>query len=176
MRAENQNIEIKPTSENQIITDEVEIFSPEESEVERLRRKLASEQNAHLRLAAEYDNYRRRMKRESEKAGEEGKRELLTRMLSIADELELAFAHTDETSDPVTEGLKLLHRRFDETLRANNVIAFKSEGEVFNPELHEAFDVINGTKLKNGTVHSEIRRGYLWNDKLLRPALVVVAQ
>jgi molecular chaperone GrpE len=176
MEIGNQNIESKTGKENQVFTDEVKILIPVEDEVERLHEELASERDQRWRVAAEFDNYRRRTKRENEKATNEGKRELLTRMLSIADDLDLALAYLDEASDHVTEGLKLVHRRFNEMLRANEVILFKSVGETFNPELHEAFDVINGTKLKTGTVHSEIRPGYFWNDKLLRAALVVVAQ
>lgn len=171
-----QNTQTKMTDESPVYVDEVDLFHPIEDETAYLRQELEAERDKLLRLAAEYENYRRRTKRESAKAADEGKRELLMRMLSIADELELAAGHLDETSDVVAEGLKLVQRRFDETLQANSVVAFKSKGEIFNPEIHEAFDVASGTKLKPGTVHSEIRRGYLWNDKLLRPALVVVAQ
>jgi molecular chaperone GrpE len=176
MNTANQNAEMKQANEKLIFTDEVGIFNSAETELERLREELSSERDARFRLAAEYENYRRRTKRESEKAADEGKREILTRMLAIADELELAVVHLSDTSDTVAEGLRLVRRRFDETLRLNGVVAFKSEGEIFNPEIHEAFDVMSDTKLKPGTVQSEIRRGYFWNDRLLRPALVVVAQ
>lgn len=172
-----QDTQTKITDESSVYVDEVDIFHPgEEEAVHLLREELEAERDRHLRLAAEYENYRRRVKRESLKAADEGKRELLVRMLSIADEFELACRHLDETSDTVAEGIKLVQRRFDETLQANSVAPFKSEGEIFDPEIHEAFDVASGTKSKPGTVHSEIRRGYFWNDKLLRPALVVVAQ
>ena len=171
-----QNTQTEMTDESPVYVDEVDLFHPIEDETIYLREELEAERDKHLRLAAEYENYRRRTKREIAQAADEGKRELLTRMLSIADDLDLALAYLDEASDHVTEGLKLVHRRFNEMLRANEVIPFKSVGETFNPELHEAFDVINGTKLKTGTVHSEIRPGYFWNDKLLRAALVVVAQ
>jgi len=171
-----QNTQTKMTDESPVYVDEVDLFHPIEDETAYLREELKAERDKLLRLAAEYDNYRRRVKRESEKAADEGKRELLMQMLSIADDLELTTRHLDETSDTVAEGLKLVRRRFDATLRANLVVPFKSAGEIFNPEIHEAFDVARGTKSKSGTVHSEIRRGYLWNDKLLRPALVVVAQ
>jgi molecular chaperone GrpE len=171
-----QNTQTKIADESPVYIDEVDLFRPVEDETAHLREELVAERDKLLRLAAEYENYRRRTKQESEKAADEGKRELLMRMLSIADELDLAAGHLDETSDTVAEGLKLVRRRFDETLQANSVIPFKSKGEIFNPEIHEAFDVASDTKSKPGTVYSEIRRGYFWNNKLLRPALVVVAQ
>ena len=175
MENRNQNIKSSVTEENQIDIDEAGIFNSLEAEIERLREELSFERDARLRLAAEYENYRRRTKKESEKAAAEGKRELLTHLLSIADELELTVEHAGETTDAVAEGIKLVRKRFDEMLRANGVIVFKSAGEIFNPELHEAFDLAHGTGLEAGKVQTEVRRGYSWGDRLLRPALVIVA-
>lgn len=163
-------------NEKSIISDEVEMSDAPETELERLREELAAEREARLRLAAEYDNYRRRTRKEMAQAGEEGKRELLERLISLADDLDLALAGAGESSDAVAEGLRMIHRRFEGMLEANGVAAFESEGEKFDPERHEAFDVAVVTGSKPETVYREIRRGYLWNGKLLRPALVVVAQ
>jgi molecular chaperone GrpE len=183
MKIGNQNMEAKTaddarvfTGENQAFTDEVEVLKPLEAEIERLREELASERDAHLRLAAEYDNYRRRTKRESARAADEGKRKLLERLVSLADDLDLALANTDGSPGAVAEGLRLIHKRFHLMLEANGVVPFESRGEKFDPERHEAFDVMSGTENEPETVHTEIRRGYFWNDNLLRPALVVVAQ
>ncbi len=169
-------METKPAKEHPAFTDEVEIFKPVASEVERLHEELASERDRRLRLAAEFDNYRRRVRREQTEAAERGKRELLERLVSIADDLELALANVDESSDAVAEGMRMIRRRFSDMLEANGVVVFLSQGEKFNPERHEAFDVLSGTGNEPGTVETEIRRGYFWNGKLLRPALVVVAQ
>lgn len=176
MEIANQNIEAKTMNETTVVIDEVEIFHHDETEIERLRKELLSERDAHLRLAAEFDNYRRRTKRESAQVAEEGKRELLERLVSLADDLDLALANADGPPNAVAEGLGLIHKRFHDMLEANGVVPFESKGEKFNPERHEAFDIVSGTKNEPETVHTEIRRGYFWNDKLLRPALVVVAQ
>lgn len=146
------------------------------SEVEKLREQLASERDARLRLAAEYDNYRRRTKRESEMAAAEGKRELLEQMLIIVDELDLALANLNEVPGWVAEWVQTIHRRFHALLEANGVVGIESVGEVFDPERHEAFDVRPDTEYEAGTVHTDLRRGYFWNGKLLRPSLVIVAQ
>lgn len=174
-----QNAELKAADESAIFVDEANLFRPQESaedETARLREELTFERDARLRLAAEYENYRRRTKRETARAADAGKRELLERLVSLADDLELALANVSEASGAVAEGLRMIHRRFTEMLEAEGVKAFASTGEKFDPERHDAFDVASGTGDAFGTVHSEIRRGYLWNDKLLRPALVVVAQ
>lgn len=176
MEMTNQNIETKPAEEPLVFTDEVSILEPVAAEVEQLKAELASERDQRLRLAAEFDNYRRRVRREQAEAAEKGKRELLERLLSIADDFDLALANVDESPDSVVEGLRMIHRRFRDMLEASGVIAFESRGEKFDPERHEAFDVISGTENEPETVHTEIRRGYFRNGKLLRPALVVVAQ
>ena len=129
-----------------------------------------------MRLAAEYDNYRRRTKQEAEKAAHEGKRELLVQMLLIADELDLVVANLKEEPDWVTEWVSTLHRRFHTLLDANGVVGVESVGQPFDPERHEAFDVRPDTEYDAGTVHTDLRRGYFWNGKLLRPSLVIVAE
>lgn len=147
-----------------------------EAEAERLRKELEIERDARLRLAAEYQNYRRRTDLEKARAADDGKRELLTQLLSIVDDLDLAESGSDEAPKAVVEGVRMIRRRFLDLLGANGVVAFKSKGERFDPERHEAF-AISATEGRNaGTVHVEMRRGYFWNDKVLRPALVIVEQ
>lgn len=176
MKNASQNAGTKPANEKSDFNGEVEIFNAAETELERMREELASEREARLRLAAEYENYRRRTKREMAQAADEGKRALIERLISLADDLDLALANAEKSPDAVADGLRLIHSRFADTLAANGVTAFDSAGKKFDPEWHEAFDVISGSENESDTVQTEIRRGYLWNSKLLRPALVVVAQ
>ncbi len=174
---ETQNTQKKMAEEPPVYVDDVNLLHPIEDETERLREELKIEREKYLRLAAEYENYRRRTKMERTTAAEQGKRELLDRLITLADDFELALTNVDDASDQrMVEGLQLIERRLKAVLEANEVIAFDSAGEIFNPELHEAFDVISADEGETGKVHSELRRGYLWNGKLLRPALVIVAQ
>ena len=171
-----QNTPTKTIEESPVYIDEVEMFNPAAPEIERLREELSAERDARLRLAAEYENYRRRTKQESAQAADRGKRELFEQLVSIADDLDLAAANADESSEALAEGLQLIHRRFHGVLEADGVQTFESTGEKFDPERHEAFEVAFGTDNEPGTVTREIRRGYFWKGKLLRPALVEVAQ
>lgn len=175
---ETQNTELKPSGENLVYVDEVDLFDPAEDEAARLREELKEERERHLRLAAEFENFRRRTKREQAEASEKGKRELLERLISLADDFDLALANLQSGSnESVVEGLRMIERRLSSVLETNGVIPFESAGEIFNPEIHEAFDVVTVAEgASAGRVHSQIRRGYFWNGKLLRPALVVVAQ
>ena len=159
--------------ENEVLNDDVDTVD----EVGRLREDLEAERDARLRLSAEYQNYRRRTEQEKVRAADEGKRELLTHLLSIADDGDLAEAQLDESPEAVAEGVRMIRRRVLEILGTNGVTAFESTGEQFDPERHEAFDVVTAlAEEESGIVHEEMRRGYLWNGRLLRPALVVVKQ
>ena len=90
------------------------------------------------------------------------------------DDFDRALLHIGETSDAVADGLRLIQQRFNNLLEAQGVTGFESEGEVFDPEIHEAMTMIDGDEEQSGTVYSEYRRGYLMNGKLLRPARVAV--
>ena len=149
---------------------------PEVSQLEvvRLTEELAAERERGLRLLAEFDNYRRRTKRERALAEQDGKREVLLALLDVMDDFERALLYVDEGSDAVANGLRLIHQRLDDVLRANGVTPFESEGKPFDPTVHEAIATIDSDGDESGTVYAEDRRGYLINGELLRPARVTV--
>jgi molecular chaperone GrpE len=135
---------------------------------------LTDERERHLRLLAEFDNYRRRTKEDRALAEETGKRDVLLALLDVMDDFDRALLHIGERKDAVADGLGLIHQRLKNVLEAHGVIPFESEGEVFDPAIHEAMTVIEGNGEESGTVYSEHQRGYLMNGKLLRPARVAV--
>jgi len=155
-----------------------EVMEPEgptsDDHIARLQKDLTDERERHLRLLAEFNNYRRRTKVERALAEETGKREVLLALLDVMDDFDRALLHIGDRSDAVAGGLRLIHQRFINVLEAHEVKPFESEGEVFNPEIHEAMTVIDGNGEESGTVYSEHRRGYFMNGKLLRPARVAV--
>ena len=140
----------------------------------RLEEDLTDERERHLRLLAEFDNYRRRTQAERVVAEDAGRREVLLVLLDVIDDFDRALLHIGERSDAVVDGLRLIHQRLNSLLETHGVTPFESEGEVFDPEIHEAMTVIDGNGEQSGTVYSEHRRGYLMNGKLLRPARVAV--
>jgi molecular chaperone GrpE len=145
----------------------------ETSEVQRLREELGREHDMYLRALADFDNYRRRIERDREDTARREKRGYLLSMLDLMDGFERALEHLDE--DP-SGGIRVLHRQLQAMLEAQGVKGFPSVGEIFNPEVHEAIGSEPSGELEAGTVTQETRRGYRWNDELLRPARVRVAQ
>lgn len=158
--------------------DVYEVMEPESQtsvdRMVRLEEDLTDERERHLRLLAEFDNYRRRTKEERALAEETGKRAVLLGLLEVMDDFDRAFLHIGERSDAVADGLRLIHQRFASVLETHGVTAFESEGELFDPAIHEAISVIDGNGEQSGTVYSEHQRGYVINGKLLRPARVAV--
>jgi molecular chaperone GrpE len=145
----------------------------ETSEVQRLREELGREHDMYLRALADFDNYRRRVERDREDTARREKRGYLLSLLDLMDGFERALAHLNE--DPA-EAVRMLHRQLQAMLEAQGVKGFPSVGEIFNPEVHEAIGSEPSGELEAGTVTQETRRGYRWNDELLRPARVRVAQ
>lgn len=144
-------------------------------EIARLEKQLAEEREQNLRTLAEFDNYRRRTRQELAVAQQAGKREVLLAFLDVMDDFDRALLHVGEASDAVVEGLRLIRQRFNDVLISNGVTAFDSEGQSFDPMIHEAMSVIDADEgRESGTVYAEERRGYLMNGELLRPARVVV--
>lgn len=144
-------------------------------EIARLEKQLAEEREQNLRTLAEFDNYRRRTRQELAGAQQAGKREVLLAFLDVMDDFDRALLHVGEASDAVVEGLRLIRQRFNDVLISNGVTAFDSEGQSFDPMIHEAMSVIDADEgRESGTVYAEERRGYLMNGELLRPARVVV--
>ena len=143
-------------------------------EILRLTEELDTERERGLRMLAEFDNYRRRTRQEQALAEQNGKREVLLALLDVMDDFDRALLHVGEAPDAVADGLTLIRQRFSDVLHSNGVRPFDSEGEPFDPTVHEAMTVIDSDGDESGTVYAEDRRGYFINGELLRPARVAV--
>jgi molecular chaperone GrpE len=153
---------------------EVERQDSLEAEAVRLKEELAGERERGVRLLAEFDNYRWRARQEHALAEQNGKREVLLALLDVMDDFDRALLHVSEAPDAVADGLRLISQRFNNVLRSNGVTPFDSEGEPFDPTVHEAMTMIDSDGEESGTVYTEHRRGYFINGELLRPARVSV--
>jgi molecular chaperone GrpE len=143
---------------------------------EELREQLRQERDRHLRTLADFKNYRRRVEREGSKAAESGKREIILPLLSIVDDLERSLEWAGDEGQPFSNGVRLCYQKILTLLNEQGVHPFESVGRQFTPELHDAVAVSRDAQAEPGTILQELRRGYLWNNDLLRPAQVQVAE
>jgi molecular chaperone GrpE len=144
-------------------------------EIEKLREDLSAERDRNLRTLADFKNYRRRVEQDGSKLAEDGKRGIMLPLLDVIDDLEKAMQWTSDAEPPVVKGLRIIHRKLLALLEAHGVFPFESTGTPFNHDIHEAVAVADHVPLAPGTVVDQLRRGYLWNNQLLRPAQVRVA-
>jgi molecular chaperone GrpE len=144
-------------------------------EIESLQEALRLERDRNLRTLADFKNYRRRVEQDGSKLAEDGKRGIILPLLDVIDDLEKAMQWTSDTEAPVLKGLRIIHRKLLALLESHGVFPFESAGTPFNHDIHEAVAVAEHQSLAPGTVVDQLRRGYLWNNQLLRPAQVRVA-
>jgi len=131
-----------------------------------------------LRTAADFDNYKKRARREMEEARLKSREEVLKEIFPGIDNLERAIAAAAgvEGAAGVIDGVKLVLRQFLSALERFDVRGFDSVGQPFDPARHEAISQIETTELPAGTVAAEMQRGYTMGNRLARPALVAVAK
>ena len=129
-----------------------------------------------LRVAAEFENYKKRTRREQTDGEAKAKEGVLRDLIEVADNLERALSF-DETADfkSLQKGLELVLRLFQGKLERYDIKPIEAKGQPFDPRIHDAVSQLPTAEVPPGSVVSEIQKGYRMGDRLLRPALVVVA-
>ena len=129
-----------------------------------------------LRIAAEFDNFKKRALKEKEDVQRFGIERLLKDFLPVMDNLERALDHAEQhDARQVIEGVRLVQKLFETTLAKHGAVGFSALGKPFDPGVHEAL-MQRESDEPAGTVVSEMARGYKLNERLVRPAAVVVAK
>jgi molecular chaperone GrpE len=158
--------------------------TPTPEEIASLREQLevkereASENlNRYLRERAELENFKKRTQREREDAIRYANEGLIRDLVPIIDNLERAVAHakTGVDGSPLIEGVDMVLKGLVDVFTRHGVVQVTAVGEVFDPTKHEAMAQVESDQHKANTVVEEFNKGYLYRDRLLRPALVSVA-
>jgi molecular chaperone GrpE len=146
--------------------------------VARLEREKAEEHERLLRVAADYENFKKRARRESEEAAARAHERLLREILPVLDNLERATQALAKggSVESLAQGVKLVEKQLHAALEKFQVKAFEAVGVPFDPMRHEAIQQVETDEQAPGTVASVFARGYMIGDRLLRPAMVAVAK
>ena len=139
--------------------------------------EAAANKDKMLRVAADFDNFRKRARRDVEDAEKRAKESLLKDLLPVFDNLERAVAHAETAKDAksVAEGISMVLRQFLDSLGRAGIERVKSAGESFDPNQHEAISQVESDEAP-GTILNEVQAGYRLGDRLIRAAMVVVAK
>lgn len=148
-------------------------------QLEDAQKTIEEQQDKYLRLAAEFDNYRRRTMKEKAELIKNGGEKAITAILPVLDDLERAIKAPD-TSDEVKamrEGVELIHSKFLKILTQEGLQKIETEGKGFDTDYHEAIAQIPApVEDQKGKILDCVQTGYMLNDKVIRHAKVVVAQ
>ncbi len=160
-------------------TDETISESKEgtDTEEEKLKAEVAEWQNKHLRLYAEFDNFKRRTSKERLELLQIAGKDVIVDLLPVLDDFERAQKSMETASDieAVKEGVKLVHHKLKNTLAGKGLKEMDSKGKEFDAEVHEGITNIPApTSDLKGKVIDELEKGYYLNDKVIRFAKVII--
>jgi molecular chaperone GrpE len=148
-----------------------------ETKIGELESALAEAKDRRLRLAADFDNFKKRTRQEQLETIQHASADLIARLLPALDDLQKALDHKPRGVDEAwVKGLELSVRKLDEALSAHGLEPIDAVGARFDPKLHEAIGYEESAEHPEDTVTSELRRGYRIRDRVVRPALVKVAR
>ena len=184
---ENEDINIEDKeikSDEEKIADEnteeeakEEIVEENQDDVNPLQEKYDQLNNQYIRLAADFDNYRKRHEQEKEALLKYGAENTLKKMIEVLDNFErgLKAIETVEDCEKVKECYNLAYKNFTDVLTKAGLEPIKAEGEIFDPNLHDAVMQTPTADKPEHTIIAELQKGYKLGDKVLRPTLVNVA-
>ena len=152
-----------------------ETTAVEDSKLEELEKELAAAREAHIRTLAEYDNYRKRTAKEKEATWVDAKASCISELLPMLDNFDRALGVTDSDFDSYKKGVEMIYQGFCDTLKKLGVEAFSEEGDEFDPNFHSAVMHIDDESLGENVIAQVFSKGYKIGEKVLRPAMVKVA-
>ena len=162
--------------------EQEELPLPSPNELKELRIKATKSEEYYerlLRQVAETDNLRKRLAKEKQDAIRYANESLIEKLLPTMDSFDMAISaansSNENTIDSLKKGVEMVHVQLKRTLEDTGLTEINATGEVFNPALHEALSRKETNEATDGTVIEQIRKGYQLNERLVRPASVIVA-
>ena len=142
---------------------------------DRLQAEFDSHKQQHLRVLAEYDNFRKRSQREKDALYVDCKASVIKELLPVADNFDRIFANPDITFEDYKKGVEMTFKQFENVFKDLKVESFGEEGEEFDPNFHNAVMHSEDENLGENVITNVFAKGYKIGDKVIRPAMVAVA-
>ena len=144
-----------------------------EEKLQKTETELSAMNDKYLRMIAEYDNYRKRSAKEKEHTYAEAYADAITAILPVIDNLERALMFSE--GEALTEGVRMTLKQFEDTMSRLGVNAYGERGDAFDPMIHNAIMQVEDSELDENTVAEVLQKGYKKGDKIIRHAMVKVA-
>jgi molecular chaperone GrpE len=146
-------------------------------QIEQLENELEDSRNRHLRLAADFENFKKRSRQEQMDTVQYASSTLAERLLPVLDDFQRSLEHVPEgVDDNWLRGVQMTEEKLEEVLTAVGVTPIEAVGRPFDPKLHEAIGSEESEEHPEDTVVTQLRTGYMLHDRVLRPALVKVSR
>jgi molecular chaperone GrpE len=173
-QTDGQNLESSP-EENQVQEDQLQAM---QQELDQSRAQATEYLEGWQRSRAEFANYKRRVEREQAQAYQAAAGRILKRQLEVIDDLERALKNRPQEGEGAAwaAGIELVYRKMLNILESEGVTRMEAEGQAFDPNLHEAITSEASDEHESGQIIEVLQQGYLIGDRVLRPAMVRVAQ
>ncbi len=146
-----------------------------QAEVEKIKGELAQMSDVKLRLAAEYDNFRKRSQREKEAIYSDATASTVTALLPIIDNVERALAVENASAEDMRKGVEMINTQALQVFEKLGVTSFGAVGETFDPNIHHCVGTVDTEEVESGAIVLVLQKGYKLGDKVIRPAMVQVA-
>lgn len=183
----NMGAEENPKSGNKNSQEDgeiIEVEAQEASETEQKKKEAVAkidvqqyvDKEAYMRLAADFDNFRRRALKERKEWERQGKEKILRDLLDVIDNFSRGLSQAKDAEAPLATGMKMVLSQMEQILNSEGLERIKTLGETFDPSIHDAVARIDAKDKAEGEIIEELKCGYKYSDRLLRPASVVVAK
>ncbi|HBC4671623.1 TPA: nucleotide exchange factor GrpE [Staphylococcus aureus] len=169
-----QDEAIEETSDENVIEE----IDPKDQKINELQQLVDENEEKYLRLYAEFENYKRRIQKENEINKTYQAQRVLTDILPAIDNIEraLQIEGDDETFKSLQKGVQMVHESLINALKDNGLEVIKTEGEAFDPNIHQAVVQDDNPDFESGEITQELQKGYKLKDRVLRPSMVKVNQ
>ncbi|HDC7070505.1 TPA: nucleotide exchange factor GrpE [Staphylococcus aureus] len=169
-----QDEAIEETSDENVIEE----IDPKDQKINELQQLADENEEKYLRLYAEFENYKRRIQKENEINKTYQAQRVLTDILPAIDNIEraLQIEGDDETFKSLQKGVQMVHESLINALEDNGLEVIKTEGEAFDPNIHQAVVQDDNPDFESGEITQELQKGYKLKDRVLRPSMVKVNQ
>lgn len=146
-----------------------------DSEIEQLKTELEAQKDLNLRLRAEYDNYRKRSMTEKAAVYNNAVADAIAAILPVADNMDRALNQQNASAEDIKKGLQMISNQFESSFEQLNIKIIGKKGDVFDPNLHNAVSHIEDDSVEDGVITEVMQKGYRIGDKVIRHAMVQVA-
>ena len=170
---EEESAEDESPEEETVELDPIKIL---EKDLQKIKDELAEEKDKFVRLQAETDNFRKRLSREKEEFSQYANERLFKELIPIFDNFERALEDTSSDTKSLKEGLEMILKQFSSFLEKEKVEQIKAIGEKFDPTVHEVLTSEESSEHEENTIISQFVKGYMINNRVLRPSQVVISK